>query len=167
VTGVDEPVELEICALSGTLILDEDGLYDSCNFNDRLLLGLKGTMSEAELRLLKGRLRGGVLSKARRGELIQPLPVGLVYTPAGKVVLDPDGSVQQAVRHLFATFTAAGCAPVCARASSSGDRWLTPTYCDPAQPRFAGAFFYGRTSQCRLPGGKTTSVALPATSGRC
>ena len=133
-TGVDEPVELEICALSGTLILDEDGLYDSCNFNDRLLLGLKGTMSEAELRLLKGRLRGGVLSK---------------------------------VRHLFATFTAAGCAPVCARASSSGDRWLTPTYCDPAQPRFAGAFFYGRTSQCRLPGGKTTSVALPATSGRC
>src|SRR6202035_1208214 len=75
---------LEICALSGTLILDEDGLYDPCNFNDRLLLGLKGTMSEAELHLLKGRLRGGILSKARRGELIQPLPVGLVYTNTGK-----------------------------------------------------------------------------------
>src|SRR6266540_4824751 len=92
---------LEICALTGTLILDEDGLYDPCNFNDRLLLGLKGTMSEAELHLLKARLRGGVLSKARRGELIQRLPVGLVYDPSGRVVLDPDTGVQQAVRHLF------------------------------------------------------------------
>src|SRR6266540_3114905 len=101
---------LEICALTGTLILDEDGLYDPCNFNDRLLLGLKGTMSEAELHLLKARLRGGVLSKARRGELIQRLPVGLVYAPAGKVVLDPDTGVQQAIRHLFATFTATGSA---------------------------------------------------------
>jgi DNA invertase Pin-like site-specific DNA recombinase len=101
---------LEICALSGTLILDEDGLYDPCTFNDRLLLGLKGTMSEAELHLLKGRLRGGILSKARRGELIQPLPVGLIHTPAGKIVLDPDTSVQQAVAHLFTTFTATGSA---------------------------------------------------------
>jgi DNA invertase Pin-like site-specific DNA recombinase len=92
---------LEICALAGTLILDEDGLYDPCNFNDRLLLGLKGTMSEAELHLLKARLRGGVLSKARRGELIQRLPVGLVYDPAGRVVLDPDAGVQQAVRRLL------------------------------------------------------------------
>src|SRR6266540_2172696 len=68
---------LEICALSETLILDEDGLYDPGDFNDRLLLGLKGTMSEAELHFLRARLRGGILSKARRGELIQPLPVGL------------------------------------------------------------------------------------------
>ena len=80
---------LEICAMSGTLILDEDGLYDPCDFNDRLLLGLKGSLSEAELHLLKARLRGGQLSKARRGELISPLPIGLVYDGAGKVVLDP------------------------------------------------------------------------------
>src|SRR5215469_5130766 len=60
---------LEICALTGTLILDEDGLYDPAHFNDRLLLGLKGTMSEAELHLLRARMRGGLLSKARRGEL--------------------------------------------------------------------------------------------------
>ena len=94
---------LEICALSDTLICDEDGLYDPADFNDRLLLGLKGTMSEAELHFIRARLRGGQLSKARRGELQMPLPVGLVYDPAGKVVLDPDAGVQHAIRHLFAT----------------------------------------------------------------
>ena len=86
---------LEICALTGTLICDEDGLYDPADFNDRLLLGLKGTMSEAELHFIRARLRGGQLSKARRGELPMPLPVGLVYDPAGKVVLDPDTGVQR------------------------------------------------------------------------
>lgn len=101
---------LEICALSDTLILDEDGLYDPASFNDRLLLGLKGTMSEAELHVLKARLRGGVLSKARRGELVSPLPVGLVYDHAERVVLDPDTAVQQAIRHLFATFERTGSA---------------------------------------------------------
>ena len=67
---------LEICALTETLILDEDGLYDPAHFNDRLLLGLKGTMSEAELHVLRARLRGGILNKARRGELETPLPIG-------------------------------------------------------------------------------------------
>src|SRR5215216_879635 len=95
---------LEICALAGTLICDEDGLYDPADFNDRLLLGLKGTMSEAELHFIRARLQGGILSKARRGELPMPLPVGLVCDPAGKVVLDPDTAVQQALRHLFDTF---------------------------------------------------------------
>src|SRR3989442_12231900 len=94
---------LEICALTDTLILDEDGLYNPGHFNDRLLLGLKGTMSEAELHVLQARLRGGVLSKARRGELAGPLPVGLCYDPAGRVVLDPDTQVQEAIRHLFHT----------------------------------------------------------------
>ena len=92
---------LEICALAGTLICDEDGLYDPADFNDRLLLGLKGTMSEAELHFIRARLQGGILSKARRGELPMPLPVGLVYDPAGKVVLDPDRAVQDAIGHLF------------------------------------------------------------------
>src|SRR3989442_4968424 len=101
---------LEICALTETLILDEDGLYDPGEFNDRLLLGLKGQMSEAELHFLRARLRGGILSKARRGELPLPLPVGLVDDPAGKVALDPDQGVQQALRHLFATFERTGSA---------------------------------------------------------
>src|SRR5207244_2675249 len=80
---------LEICALTDTLILDEDGLYDPAHFNDRLLLGLKGTMSEAELHVLRARLRGGVLNKARRGELESPLPIGFVYGSDGRVQLDP------------------------------------------------------------------------------
>lgn len=84
---------LEICALSDTLILDEDGIYDPAHFNDRLLLGLKGTMSEAELHILKARLQGGLLNKARRGELALPLPVGLVYNAQNKVTLDPDQRV--------------------------------------------------------------------------
>ena len=85
---------LEICALSNTLILDEDGLYDPSHFNDRLLLGLKGTMSEAELHVLRARLQGGLMNKARRGELKVPLPVGLVYDARDRVVLDPDQQVQ-------------------------------------------------------------------------
>jgi DNA invertase Pin-like site-specific DNA recombinase len=90
---------LEICALSSTLICDEDGLYDPGEFNDRLLLGLKGTMSEAELHFIRARLRGGQLSAARRGELRMGLPVGLVYDGAGHIVLDPDTGVQDAIRH--------------------------------------------------------------------
>ena len=81
---------LEICGLTGTLILDEDGVYDPCDFNDRLLMGLKGTLSEAELHMLKARLRGGLMNQARRGTLKMPLPVGLVYDPLDRVVLDPD-----------------------------------------------------------------------------
>ena len=78
---------LEICGLTGTLIMDEDGLYDPTLFNDRLVLGLKGTMSEAELHALRARLRGGMLNKARRGELVLRLPVGFVRDGIGRVVL--------------------------------------------------------------------------------
>ena len=78
---------LEICALTDTLILDEDGLYDPAHFNDRLLLGLKGTMSEAELHVLRARLQGGILNKARRGALQMRPPVGLVYNGEGALVL--------------------------------------------------------------------------------
>ena len=99
---------LEICALTDTLILDEDGLYDPAHFNDRLLLGLKGTMSEAELHVLRARLRGGILNKARRGELRGHLPIGFVYTPDGRVALDPDTQVQESVRLLFQTFSPHG-----------------------------------------------------------
>src|ERR671928_513546 len=80
---------LEICALAGTLILDEDGVYDPSAFNDRLLLGLKGAMSEAELHVLRARLRGGILNKARRGELEMRLPIGFIYDADKRVRLDP------------------------------------------------------------------------------
>lgn len=99
---------LELCALSDTLILDEDGLYDPAHFNDRLLLGLKGTMSEAELHVLKARLRGGILSRARRGELKQMVPVGFVHDAQERVILDPDVQVQAAVRLFFDTFRRTG-----------------------------------------------------------
>jgi DNA invertase Pin-like site-specific DNA recombinase len=164
---------LEICALTQTLILDEDGLYDPCAFNDRLLLGLKGQMSEAELHLLRARLRGGVLSKARRGELASPLPVGFVYGPAGKVVLDPDTSVQQAIRHLFATFTRTGSARATVKAFTTegvlfplrvrtgpnkGTLTWTPLRHHRVlqvlhNPRYAGAFAFGRRTQRKAPDG--------------
>jgi DNA invertase Pin-like site-specific DNA recombinase len=172
---------LEICAISGTLILDEDGLYDPREFNDRMLLGMKGQLSECELHVLKSRLRGGVLSKARRGDLVQPLPVGMVYTPAGKVVLDPDTGVQQAVRHLFATFTATGSAFATVKAFTAeglrfprrlrtGNRkgelvWGPLEHSRILQvlhnPCYAGAFCYGRHQHRSLPGGKTAVTTLP------
>jgi DNA invertase Pin-like site-specific DNA recombinase len=101
---------LEICALTHTLLLDEDGLYDPAHFNDRLLLGLKGTMSEVELHLIRARLRGGLLQKARRGELGGRLPTGLVYGPRSQVELDPDRQVQESFHHLFRTFRRTGSA---------------------------------------------------------
>src|SRR3970282_214316 len=107
---------LEICALTDTLILDEDGVYDPAHFNDRLLLGLKGTMSEAELHILQARMRGGLLNKARRGELIIPLPVGLAYDAEGHVVLDPDKQVQESIRLLFTMFRRTGSAVATVRA---------------------------------------------------
>jgi DNA invertase Pin-like site-specific DNA recombinase len=101
---------LEICAITDTLILDEDGIYHPGDFNDRLLLGLKGTMSEAELHLIRARMRGGVLNKAKRGELETPLPFGFAYDDEGRVVLDPDQQVQQAIRSVFDTFRRVGSA---------------------------------------------------------
>jgi DNA invertase Pin-like site-specific DNA recombinase len=95
---------LELAALSQTLILDEDGIYDPSHFNDRLLLGLKGTMSEAELHVLKARLQGGIRNKARRGELEIAPPVGLVYNASGAIVLDPDQQIQATLRMAFETF---------------------------------------------------------------
>src|SRR4029077_15099034 len=101
---------LEICALADTLILDEDGVYDPTSFNDRLLLGLKGTMSEAELHVIKARLRGGILNKVRRGEYRCTLPTGLIYDQSGNVTLDPDVQVREAVAYFFATFARVGSA---------------------------------------------------------
>ncbi len=95
---------LELCALFHTLIADLDGIYDPVLYNDRLLLGLKGTMSEAELHILKQRMYQGRLSKAQRGELQFALPVGYVWGPTGEIQFDPDEQVQQVVRLIFRTF---------------------------------------------------------------
>jgi DNA invertase Pin-like site-specific DNA recombinase len=172
---------LEICAMSATLICDEDGLYDPTDFNDRLLLGLKGTMSEAELHFIRARLIGGQLSKARRGELQMPLPVGLVYDPASKVVLDPDTGVQQAIRHVFTLFARTGSARATVQ-QFNADGLLFPVRVRtgmhkgelawmPLQhwrilrtlhnPRYAGAFAYGRRRERLNHNGKKTLETLP------
>lgn len=164
---------LEICALSDTLILDEDGLYNPNHFNDRLLLGLKGTMSEAELHMIRARLQGGLLSKARRGELKVRLPVGFVYDETSQVVLDPDVQVREAIRLFFETFRRIGTALGTARAFQQqnldfprrlvqGPRsqivWKPLDVASALRmlrnPRYAGTFFYGRTRQRRHPDGR-------------
>ena len=109
---------LEICALFGTLIADLDGVYDPADYNDRLLLGLKGTMSEAELHVLKQRMHGGKLAKARRGELSFPVPTGYVRLPSGEVVFDPDEEVQQVVAFVFRKFEELGTLNACCTTSS-------------------------------------------------
>jgi DNA invertase Pin-like site-specific DNA recombinase len=103
-TGREWHQLLELCALSGALLADPDGVYDPVDHNDRMLLGLKGTISEAELHLIKQRMWSGRLAKARRGELVVPLPVGFMRRPSGEVVLDPDEQVQAVVRLVFDLF---------------------------------------------------------------
>src|SRR5919197_4878394 len=99
---------LELCALFHTLIADLDGIYDPGQYNDRLLLGLKGTMSEAELHLLKQRMYQGTLQKARRGALCFALPIGYLHNTAGEVGYDPDQQVQHVVRLIFRKFAELG-----------------------------------------------------------
>src|SRR4051794_26266679 len=99
---------LELCALFQVLLADADGVYDPADFNDRLLLGLKGTMSEAELHILRSRLHQGKLNKARRGELFTCVPVGYVRSPDGGIALDPDEQVRSVVSLVFAKFAELG-----------------------------------------------------------
>jgi len=172
---------LEICALTDTLILDEDGLYDPAHFNDRLLLGLKGTMSEAELHVLGARLRGGILNKARRGELRGHLPIGFVYTADGRVALDPDIQVQESVRLLFQTFFRTGAAhatvkyfrdqrllfPIrLAAGTRKGELAWTPLGLGRAvhllhNPWYAGAYAFGRHRWRKQPDGRTRRERVP------
>jgi len=172
---------LEICALTETLILDEDGLYEPQSFNDRLLLGLKGTMSEAELHLLRARLRGGILSLAQRGELRTALPVGFVYDAQGKVQRDPDRQVRQSLDLFFKTFRRVGTAYGTLRAlRNQGLLFPRRLRCGPRKgellwgelgysqtlhilhnPRYAGAFFFGRTRTRKTVDGKIHVEQLP------
>ena len=107
-TGRDWHQLLELCSLSGVLLADPNGVYDPGVYNDRLLLGLKGTMSEAELYLIRQRMLSGRLAKAERGELAIPLPIGYVRRPSGEAVLDPDEQAQHVVRLVFSAFARLG-----------------------------------------------------------
>jgi DNA invertase Pin-like site-specific DNA recombinase len=155
---------LELCAHTRCLIGDEEAVYDPMHFNDRLLLGLKGTISAAELHLLKARLIGGQRNKAQRGALEVPLPMGLSYNAADAVVLDPDPRVQASFRELFATFRKLRSASAVAdrfreagltfprrlrRGIGKGKLIWGPLNHSRAidilhNPRYAGAFVYGR-----------------------
>jgi DNA invertase Pin-like site-specific DNA recombinase len=163
----------EICALADTLILDEDGVYDPTSFNDRLLLGLKGARSEAELHVLSARLRGGILNKVRRGEYRCVLPTGFAYDEAGNVVLDPDAQVRAALTYFFAPFARVGSASQTVKVfrqagvlfpsrlrngaapvfrpltASTALRTLTT-------PRYAGTYVYGRRHYRRVADGTKT-----------
>jgi DNA invertase Pin-like site-specific DNA recombinase len=166
---------LDLCSVTDTLIGDADGLYHPGLFNDRLVLGLKGTMSEAELHLLRARLNGGIRNKAARGELRRGLPVGFVWGEAdGEVRFHPDQSVVDAIRTVFERFAEMGSArrvwlhfraeglrfpsqrlPFLVAANAlEGIAWVTPTYTKVHQvltsPVYAGAYVYGKSHHERF-----------------
>ena len=154
---------LELCGLTDTLIGDNDGVYHPALFNDRLLLGLKGTMSEAELHIIRARLDGGIRNKAARGELRRGLPVGFVWGEAdGEVLFHPDEAVTAAIRSVFARFAEFGSArrvwlwlrseapPFPLQDGPDAQiRWVAPTYTAIhhilTNPVYAGAYAYGKS----------------------
>ena len=162
---------LDLCGLTDTLIGDADGLYDPASFNDRLVLGLKGTMSEAELHVLRARLEGGIRNKAARGELRRGLPVGLVWGEGdGEVLLHPDEAVRGVIAAVFSQFAESGSVravwlwllgeglsfPLQQTAGNTWPelRWVAPTYNAIhrvlTHPSYAGAYVYGRTRHERV-----------------
>ena len=172
---------LDLAAIFSTLIADVEGVYDPRLYNDRLLLGLKGTMSEAELHMLRQRLNAGRLSKVARGEYVQHLPTGLVRLPDKRVVKDPDGQVRQVIELVFAKFAELGsCQRVLRffkqqgillpRHQTSGFHkgellWKKPSaaaiYEILGNPAYAGAFVYGRRPTDptrRIPGRHATGT---------
>ena len=173
---------LDLCALTGTLIADQDGIYSPADFNDRLLLGLKGTMSEAELHLIRARLDGGLRNKAKRGELEQSLPVGFDRDDDGRVMLAADEQVRHAIARVFELWRGLGSArQVVVRlreeeqrlprrtVGSRRVRWTHATYGAVhdflTNPAYAGAFVFGRTSQKKTLDGegrvRRRTVELP------
>jgi DNA invertase Pin-like site-specific DNA recombinase len=172
---------LEICAITDTLILDEEGVYNPTDFNDRLLLNMKGTFSEVELHVLRSRLRGGILSKARRGELKTRLPTGFVYNHNDKIIIDPDKQVQQSIRLFFDIFQRTGAAFATVKAFAKDDvkfpcrmhlgpdkgklKWQRLTSARALvilkNPRYAGAYYYGRQRSRKNVDGSTTYFQVP------
>jgi DNA invertase Pin-like site-specific DNA recombinase len=139
---------LELCAITNTLVIDEDGCYDPTEFNDGLVLGMKGTFAQAELHIIRTRLHGGKLNKARKGELRFPLPVGFVYDEE-KIVLDPDQEVQGAVRTVFELFEKEGTAyAVVQRFHKLGLRFPRRSY----GGAWDGKLVWGRLTHSRVLG---------------
>jgi len=175
---------LDICGLRECLIADRDGVYDPGSANGRLLLGLKGTISELELHTIRSRLTAGLLAKAQRGELALMLPIGLVRDPSGVVVKDPNVEVQERLDLVFQTFlkvrtvastvrTLIGRGLDLPRRDRFGDaRWTRPTLSAVASvlknPAYAGAFVYGRTStgRCASDGAKAMKTPRPLDTWR-
>jgi len=169
---------IEVCGLTDTLVIDEDGVYDPTQYNDRLVLGIKGTMSAAELHWIRSRLLGAKLKKAETGQLRYRPPTGLIYDPAGQLAFDPDEQVQQAVHLVFSTFeelgAALGVVQYFARNhlsfpsrlyGGSRDGQLLWRPLDHGRvlavlhnPAYAGTYVYGRT--------KTRQVLLPSEEPR-
>lgn len=138
---------LELCALTHTLVVDADGCYDPADFNDGLLLGLKGTMAQAELHFLRGRLLEGKLNKARKGELRTPLPVGFSYDDEGRIVLDPDDEVRGAVQFVFRLFQEGGSAYAVVQGfARAGLRFPRRAY----GGAWAGKLIWGQLSHSRV-----------------
>jgi len=174
---------LEFCALTDTLVLDTDGIYDLQDFNDRLLLGLKAQMSEAELHVMAGRLQGAKRAAAERGELRFGLPVGYVYDEEGQTIIDPDEEVQAAIGDVFAAFVETGSAYAVLGAFTdrrfpkrawggawAGElRWGVLSHSRVVRmlqnPCYAGAYVFGRCRSRRVvrPDGTitTATVELP------
>jgi len=181
-SGKDWYQLLELCALSGALLADTDGVYDPADYNDRLLLGLKGTMSEAELHLIKQRMQAGRIAKARRGELGFAVPTGYWRSPGGQVILDPDEQVQAVVRLVFAKFSELGSIQgvtrylvehgiemgICSR--SGPDRgalaWKRPARatltCMLNSPIYAGIYVWGRRRRGQRPASALPRTVRPA-----
>ncbi len=172
---------LQIAAITNTLILDEQAIYDAACPNDALLLGIKGQLSEYELRGIRNRMVGGQRSKARRGELKIPLPIGFAYTETDQVVKDPDRRIAEVLALVFRQFQKLGSArqvtkwlvkqkiPFPTRSRSTGIHsevyWSTPTHGQIQRilrnPRHAGCYAYGRTKTKTLPDGRSQTISLP------
>ena len=157
---------LDLCGVTDTVIGDADGLYHPGSFNDRLLLGLKGTMSEAELHVLRARFEGGIRNKAQRGELRKALPIGLVWgEEEGEILIDPDEAIRGAIQTIFDRFVELGSVrqvwlwmrregvqfPL--RRWQNELRWVIPTYHQIhsvlESPVYAGAYVFGKTRRER------------------
>jgi DNA invertase Pin-like site-specific DNA recombinase len=170
---------LDLCGFRQCLIADRDGVYDPGSANGRLLLGLKGTISEVELHTMRGRLTAGLLSKAERGELALHLPAGLIRDASGAVVKDPDREVQDRITLVFTSFLEQGSVGKVMRTFTArglsvprGNRFSEATW-RPAtldriirilrNPAYAGAFVYGRTRSCHAlyPNGRLIMTRCP------
>lgn len=157
---------LDLCSMTGTLIADADGVYEPGCFNDRLLLGLKGTMSEAELHVLRGRMLAGLQHKASKGELKFSLPAGFQFDDEGRIIKSTDEQIQHIVRFVYSKFIELGSVSGVLKhlleeglqfprkaAFDKSTRWVRPYYKalhdTLTNPLYAGAYVYGRSKRVK------------------